>query len=132
MMNMNADIEKYIIKTFVKKEKQERIIWELQNPQKRDAVFWRFSGPNLFKEQYIQPFPPSTTSLTETALLKMGCKQTVYFLGESFIGELSLKQAIEKANIGERCIIYCREGVCYYQGERELGNAPKCFLIHNK
>ncbi len=49
-------------------------------------------------------------------------------LGESYIGELSLKQAVEKALFGEICIIYCGNGVGYYQGEQDIGSSPRFLL----
>ena len=37
---MNKETEVEIIKKFIVKNKQERIIWKLQNAKKRKKVFW--------------------------------------------------------------------------------------------
>ena len=49
---MNRGIE--FIKIFVRSNKQERLIYELQNPKKRKDLFWRFAGSDIFKTEYLQ------------------------------------------------------------------------------
>lgn len=49
-------------------------------------------------------------------------------MGESYIGEISLKEAVENADGGEICIIYCGKGIGYYQGEQIIG-APSRFML---
>ena len=52
---MNSlDIEREIVEKYVKKHKQERILWELTNAKKRDAVIWKFAGTNIFKDNCLQ------------------------------------------------------------------------------
>jgi len=55
----------------------------------------------------------------------------LYFIGESYIGTLPLKEAVKKAGTGEICIIYCGNGIGYYQGEQECGKPPR-FLLFQK
>lgn len=56
----------------------------------------------------------------------------MYFIGEDYIGDLSLKEAVERASEGEICIIYCGEGIGYYQGEQEKGAPPRFMLLKEK
>ena len=37
-----------IVEKYVKKHKQERILWELTNAKKRDGVIWKFAGKNIY------------------------------------------------------------------------------------
>lgn len=57
--------------------------------------------------------------------------KTVYFIGESHIGELPLKEALKKVTAGEICILYCGNGRGYYQGEQEFGSTPRFHLLKN-
>ena len=47
-------VEEEIIKQFVVKNKQERILWELRNLKKREQVFWRFAGPNILSRECLK------------------------------------------------------------------------------
>ena len=121
-------IEEEIIKLYIIKDKQERILWELSNHRKRESVIWKFSGPNLFKRDCLQPIEYMSQEKMEKYLSNRGGVEEVYFIGESIIGKLSLTQAVAKAHNGERCIIYCGNGFGYYQGEREDGTFPRFLL----
>lgn len=65
----------------------------------------------------------------ETNLYKLSKNNVVYFIGASYVGELSLKEAVEKVSCGEICIMYCGNGIGYYQGEEDCSNTPRYFLI---
>ena len=52
----------------------------------------------------------------------------VYYIGEDYIGEMTLKEALVKMNMGAIGIIYCGNGIGYYQGEEENGDRPRCLL----
>ena len=65
----------------------------------------------------------------QTYLYNLSKKSNVYFIGEDYIGDLSLKEAVERASEGEICIIYCGEGIGYYQGEQEKGAPPRFMLV---
>lgn len=130
-MNINA-IEIEIIKKFVNTNKQERIIGELANPKKRKSVvFMRFPGPDIFKENCLQPVNYMSQDELEKKLFQLGCVQEVYYIGESYIGEMALKDAARRANDGEICIVYCGNGIGYYQGEQEYGSPPRFLLSMN-
>lgn len=121
-------IEEEIVLLFVKKDKQQRILWELSSPKKREDVIWRFSGPDIFKSECLEDLQVMPNILFAEKLSQLGNTNEIYYLGESYIGNLSLNQAIVKMNAGERCVVYFGNGIGYYQGERELGNYPKFIL----
>ena len=124
---MNKGIE--FIKRFVISNKQERLIWELESPKKRTTLFWRFAGGNLFKDGCLQETDYMTVDELEAELYQLSKTRVVYFIGASYVGKLSLKEAVEKASCGEICVIYCGNGIGYYQGEEDRANTPRYFLI---
>lgn len=124
---MNKGIE--FIKRFVISNKQERLIWELESPKKRKNLFWRFAGSNIFKDGYLQETDYMSADELESELYQLGKSKVAYFIGKSYVGELSLKVAVEKASCGEICVIYCGNGKGYYQGEEDRANTPRYFLI---
>lgn len=68
----------------------------------------------------------------EDYLFKLAGFSDVYYIGEDYIGDLSLRQAIDHVFMGLICIIYCGEGVGYYQGEQEEGAPPRYILLAGK
>lgn len=127
---MNCDIEYEIVKKYVKKNKQKRIIWEFSNSKKRRDVIWKFfAGPDIFKENCLHPIKYMSDSEMEQYLYQLSGSKNVYYIGEGYIGELLLKQAVKGANRGEICIIYCGDGIGYYQGEQEIGKPPRYLLM---
>ena len=126
-------IEEEIIHTFVADNKQDRVIWELNHPKKRkDVIFNRFHSPELFKKECLQPMEYMRADLLEKHLLKLNPNKDVYFMGEAYIGETELRTAVERANQGEICIIYCGNGIGYYRGEEDIGGAPRFLLIGHR
>ena len=124
------DTELEIIKNYVIKSKQERIIWEFENSEKRKHMMMtRFSGPDILKSSCLQPVNYMFPDEMEKSLFRLNGVREVYFMGESFIGNLSLKEAVKRANDGEICIIYCGNGVGYYQGGECGGSPPRYLLI---
>lgn len=125
----NKSVEEEIIKTYVIKNKQERILWELNNPKKREnVVFEKFAGLNLFKNDYIQSIDFLSEEEMESYLFEISKAKDVYFLGEGYLGKLSLKEAVKRAATGEICLIYCGNGIGYYQGEQCEGKPPRILL----
>ena len=102
---MDRGIE--FIKRFVTSNKQERLIWELKSPKKRKDIFWRFSGSDIFKDECLQETDYMPADELETNLYKLSKNNVVYVIGASYVGELSLKEAVEKVSCGEICIMYC-------------------------
>lgn len=127
---MINSIELEIIKKYVTKSKQERIIWELDNPKKREnIVLTRFANPSIFNKKCLHQVEYMSPAIMKNYLFRLGKSKEVYFVGEKHIGELSLEQASRRANTGEICIIYCGNGVGYYQGEQEYGKPPRFLLL---
>lgn len=127
---MNS-VEAEIVKNFIRKDKQERILWEFNNPRKRESVIWRFCSPALFKNECLQSVAYMSSEKLEEFLIRQSGVKEVYFIGENHIGTLPLKQATINAGRGEKCIIYCGKGLGYYQGEEEYGSVPR-FLLRLK
>jgi len=128
-MKINS-IEQEIIKTYINKNKQDRIIWELGNTEKRMQIMLsRFAGPALFKSNCLYPVNYMSSNEMEKAFMELSGVQDVYFIGQSYIGEISLKEAVNRANTGEICIIYCGNGIGYYQGEEDSGKPPRFLLM---
>ena len=117
------------IKKFVKSNKQDRLIWELESPQKRKDIFWRFASSNIFKTECLQKADCMSVDDLETKMYQLNKSKEVYFIGASYVGEISLREAVEKASCGEICAIYCGNGKGYYQGEEDRANTPRYFLI---
>ena len=126
---MDKGIE--FIKKFVISNKQERLIWELGNPKKRKDIFWRFAGSNIFKDGCLREADCMTVDELEAKLYQLGKNKVVYFIGESCVEEITLREATEKADCGEICVIYCGNGKGYYQGEPEYVKTPRYFLIQS-
>ena len=126
---MINNIELEIVKLYVDKSKQERIIWELGKPQKRENIMiQRFAGPEIFEKSCMQQVEYMSPDSLKMYLSQLSGAKEVYYIGEEYIGELSLEQAVMRTNTGELCIIYCGNGIGYYQGERECGNPPRYLL----
>lgn len=129
---MLKSIELEIVKKYINKSKQERIIWELNNPKKRrNIMLERFSSPEIFDNNCIRLVDYMPPNELERYLFQLSRVEEVYFIGEDYIGELSLREATLKANTGELCIIYCGKGIGYYQGEQEQGKPPR-YLLQKK
>ncbi len=130
-MKINS-VEQEMVKDFVDKNKQERIIWELSNSEKRKRIMInRFAGPNLLKRNCMREINYMSAKEMEKYFMQLRGGKDVYFIGESYIGALSLKEAVICADRGEICIIYCGEGIGYYQGEEEGGKIPRFLLLKN-
>lgn len=111
------NVEKEMISSFFLKHRQERLLWELGNPKKRERFFWNLAGTGSLKPECLQPLTWRTPEELETLLFRMGKTRIVYYIGALFLGETSLHQAVQYAAQGDICILYCGSGRGYYQGE---------------
>lgn len=125
---MIKQIETEIIKTYVKESKQKRLLWELDSPSQRASVIWKFAGSELFKRECLSPTKYMSADTMKQYFSKLTNNNQVYFIGEDYIGRLTLQQAIQRAQEGEICIIYCGNGNGYYQGEQSKGAPPRYLL----
>lgn len=66
----------------------------------------------------------------ERYLIELGGTRNAYYMGAEFIGEMALAVALKKsAEEGDVCIIYCGNGVGYYQTEQEVGPPGRYILL---
>lgn len=122
-------LEREIVKKYIKKHKQDRILWELNTSKKRNSVFWHFADQSIFKEECLQPISYMNKRQLKKYLFELSGASTAYYIGEDYIGHASLDQAVERADIGKICIIYCGKGIGYYQGEQVIGAPPRFMLL---
>lgn len=130
-MRKNSLIEQEIIKKFVIPNKQERIIYELGNPKKRNNVFWKFAGPDIFKSDCMKAVEHMDADELEKYLFQLGGTKRVYYIGSGNVGEMILQDACKRVCEGAICVIYCGNGIGYYQGEQECGVSPRFLLLEN-
>ena len=127
---MINNIELEIIETFIKRDRQERIIYELGNVKKRDTILIRrFAGPDVFKQDCLRPLDDLSPSKIWEYLFQIGNNRKVFFIGEERSEELTLEEAVTRAQAGEFCIIYYGNGRGFYQGEQEFGNTHRFMLL---
>lgn len=121
-------LEEEIIRNYVKDSKQERLLWELNSPKKRGKVIWKFAGSELFKSNCLKPTQYMSAKQIEMHFSTAVASNNVYFMGEDYIGQMTLKEAAQRAQEGGICIIYCGNGTGYYQGEQCSGKPPRFLL----
>ena len=113
---MDSVIEQEIIRLFFRKDRQERLYWELSG-KKRAEFFWHLAGTRELKENCLHNLSGDKRPLKQI-LREAGAGSTVYFLGSSHIGSLPLDDALTRAAQGEMCLIYLGKGTGYWQGEQ--------------
>ncbi len=125
---MNSEIEKEMVYNFVIKEKRERILWEIASKRKRRGVIQeRFHDERYFIKKILKPVDFLLAKDLENLLFRVGKTKNVYYFG-SFIEETTLEYAVNEAIHGDICIIYCGNGIGYYQGEEDI-KAPRYLLL---
>ena len=128
---MPNKIEQEIVQTYIVKNKRKRILWELDNPKKREYIlFNRFLGIDNWKKGCLQPVEYLTSEILSYYLAEKSKKKEVYFIGEDYIGLLPIKDAVERTRKGEWCMIYCGNGYGYFQGEGGCIK-PARYLLHS-
>ena len=128
---MPNKIEQEIVQTYIVKNKRKRILWELDNPKKREYIlFNRFLGIDNWKKGCLQPVEYLTSEKLSYYLAEKSKKKEVYFIGEDYIGLLPIKDAVERTIKGEWCMIYCGNGYGYFQGEGGCIK-PARYLLHS-
>lgn len=125
----NNEIEAEIIRQFCVKNKQDRIIWELSNSKKRDKVIWRFAGIQLFKKECLKEVEYMSKKELEKYLYEKSKTLNVYYMGLDYLGPLKLEEAVERIE-GDIGLIYCGNGIAYYQGEQNNTKPPR-YLLEN-
>ncbi len=130
---MKNPIEVEIVKKYIIPSKQERIIWEFSNPKKRsEIVFQRLHDYKILKSDCLKPIKYLSPSELEKCLFELSKAQEVYYIGLNYIGPRSLRDAVEATDSGDICIIYCGNGIGYYQGEQYYGGAMRFILVEKE
>lgn len=129
---MNVEIEREIINCFFKKNKQERMIWELENPEKRKYFWNRIAHLTVLEESCLQVSEYKNYEELQQFLMEKSGRKEIYMIGESYIGEIAIEDAIDYLQKSEICILYCGNGIGYYQPEEDYGNFKKYILISPK
>ena len=125
---MNFDIEKKFVKEFIKKELQDRLIFELQSSKRREKALSRFShnAENLFKN----PFEICDEAKIKKHFDKEQCNKKCYVLSwdETDASFLSMDQALAKCfNSAMSLILIFDEGAIIKE-EWEKSKANFFFL----
>ena len=134
---MDEERERIIVKSFFKKNRQERILFELFSPRRRRDAISRLSHEfrNLLNEEYMTEIPkPNSNDIKIAELLKKhGATDICYCISfNQDIDEryLPLTFALENAvGYGLPSIISCiPERLAYFESEQCYG-APYRFLL---
>ncbi len=133
-------VEQEIISLFFPKNKRKRIRYELSKVDLNDPdSFGDFHWRNLHSSNNInlKGLYAEDSCLSESELHNFAGKDPVYYMGLDYYGWLSVNEAFEKAfHESHMCLIYCGNGVAYYQGEHYskngIGAAPERYRLSVK
>ncbi|MDN7245617.1 hypothetical protein [Planococcus shenhongbingii] len=134
---MKKEMEKLIVKSFFEKNVQERVLYELFSPKKRDHALNRLCHEyqKMLKGKYMIeiPTPNSDPQDIYGLLKKEGAEKMCYSLsynGKIDGKELPLQEALEQAvGFGFPSIISCVPGeLAYFEAEQGFGPPPRYIL----
>ncbi|WP_123040480.1 hypothetical protein [Cohnella candidum] len=136
---MNTEIEALIVKSFFVKRVQDRVLYELSNPQKRKDALHRLSSYEKFLERRIMkeiPKPNSNYLNIETLLKQQGASDECYAISwcEDIDGkQIPLKTALKRAvGLGMPSLVFCfPHKLGYFEGEQEYGPPERYILLKN-
>lgn len=134
---MNKDYEFRIVKSFIQKERQDRLLYELGAATKRNDAIYRFCHRYalLFIPKYMIEIPKPNSIHTEIyKLLKAyGANENCYVISsDSQIDgqSMPLIDALQRAvGFGMPSIISCiPDKLIYFEAEQEDGPPPRFIL----
>lgn len=131
---MDKDVEKIIVKSFIKDIKQDRVIYELSNKSKRDNAIWKIEDyvDDKYKGHIIRGV--SSYEEIEKTLRKYGAIDECYVISlDSKIDgkNIYLNEALEATVFYGPALVSCIHGkLAYLEGETGIG-APNRFLLLN-
>jgi hypothetical protein len=136
---MNNETETIIVKTFFNNRIQDRVLYELASPKKRQDALQRLSSEERFLDKSCMieiPKPNSDYEQIEEILKKHGAGKKCYAISsrESIDGqELPLKTALSLAvGYGMPSLISCVPyKLAYFEGEQAFG-PPKRYILVKK
>ncbi|ANU28309.1 hypothetical protein [Planococcus versutus] len=138
---MKKEMEELIVKSFFEKQMQERVLYELFTPKKRNHSLNRLCHQytKMLKEKYMFEIPPPNSSpkYIYELLKSNGAAKMCYSLSynEKIDGkELPLQEALEHAvGFGFPSIISCIPGeLAYFEAEQGFGSPPRYILKRPK
>lgn len=134
---MDREIEKIIVKSFITKRLQDRVLFELSSAKKRKDALNRFchSYRTTLREEYMFEIPKTNSTPAEIAKLlkKNGAGDSCYVISwdEEIDGkELLLLTALEHTvGMGMPSIISCIPNkLAYFEAELEVLPSPRFLL----
>lgn len=128
---MNSKIEEEIVRCFIQKNRQDRIIWELQSKRKRDSVMWKLCDTHLFKQEVLYPQRYLSPEDLAEKLEDLGAQKTIYMIAFDEMYELedcSVLEGIER-QWDNPYLLYYGNGLGYFEGMQEDGAPERCILI---
>ncbi len=134
---MNKKVEEILIKSFITKRIQDRVLFELFSKKKRLDALQRLNHNYLetLRNEFLIDIPKPNSNPDEIAriLKKHGAGEFCYSISwsETIDGkELPLVTALEKAvGLGMPSIISCIPGkLAYFEAEQEVGSPPRFIL----
>lgn len=128
---MDSRIEEEIIRCFIQKNRQDRIIWELQSKRKRDSVMWKLCDTHLFKQEVLYPQRYLSPDDLAEKLEALGAQKTIYMIAFDEMYELedcSVLEGIER-QWDNPYLLYYGNGLGYFEGMQEDGAPERCILI---
>ena len=126
-------MEQEFVQLFVKKSRQERILWEIGSKKYQDHVIAaRFHDTENFQIAYLRPLDYHLLDQLYALLHPYCADDKIYYMGGRCIALLPLDSACDYAERGDICILYCGNGVGYYQGEQSYGPPPRYLLWRRK
>lgn len=138
---MDKECEEFIVRTFFKKNFQERVLFELLSPKRRKNAIGRLSHnwKNMLNEKYMMEVQKPNSDFIQIAelLKKHGAEDICYSISfcEEIDGKyLPLLKALESAvGFGLPSIISCKPGeLAYFESEQEYAAPPRLILKRNK
>jgi hypothetical protein len=136
---MDKELEEIIVKSFFNKRIQQRVLFELFSPKKRQDAIHRLSNFHItLRNEFLFeiPKPNSDPEEIEELLKKQGSGNDCYAMScnDTIDGKnMSLTSALEVA-VGEGfpSLISCIPGkLAYLEGEQSLGPPPR-FILKRK
>ncbi len=122
---MDAAIEQEIIRHFFRKDRQERLYWELSG-KKRAEFYWHLAGTRELKPECLHDLFGDKRPLAQI-FRQAGAGDPIYYIGSSHTGPTSPEDALTRANRGEMCLVYFGNGTGYWQGE-QTPTQPRALL----
>ena len=132
VLHTDIEIETEIIKLFVQKQYQKRIIYEISSRKDYDIMWHHFNNEQKFKKECLQKIFWMGEEALEKYLFELSGKKEVYYMGHSARKKMMLKEAVTEGGLWGIGIIYCGNGIGYYVGEEERAETPRYILRAKK